>query len=373
MGTLDATRIRWGILGCGRIAGDFALGLRSLPDAELLAVGSREAARAEAFARAVGARRAHGSYEQLVADPELDVVYVATPNSEHRAHCRLALSAGKAVLCEKPFATNAREARDVVALARERRLFCMEALWTRFLPQNVRAEALVRQGEIGEPLAFQADFGIARPPADSRVFRPELGGGALLDLGVYLVAAARAFLGPEQEATGFGSLGPTGVDEQASILLRHAGGRQSLLLASLVGETRAEAVVTGTRGRLRIHRPLYRPHRISIEPVPPPADGPQGQAPPPSPPPPTPAWKRGLQRAYQRFDGLVGPLSPGSRTWFEPAVGNGLHYQAAEVARCLRAGELESPHLPLDETLAVMDVLDRLRAAWGVRFPSDAA
>lgn len=370
MGSLDSRRVRWGILGTGRIAGEFALGLRQLPDAELAAVGSREAARAEAFALAVGAARARGSYEELVADPGVDVVYVATPNTRHRENCVLALTAGKAVLCEKPFTTNGREAREVVALARKERLFCMEAMWTRFVPLVARAGALVREGRIGDPLAFQADFGITVPSRESRVFRPELGGGALLDLGVYLVAMARFFLGPPLEATGYGLVGPTGVDEQASILLRHPGERHSLLLASILSRTPAEAIVLGTRGRLKIHSPFYRPHRISIERLADAADGATvGPVPLPVAPP---AWKGHLRRAYQRFEGVLAPIARRPEVeLFEPVDGNGYHYQAAEVARCLRAGEVESPRMPLDETVAIMDVLDHLRAKWGVRFPAD--
>jgi predicted dehydrogenase len=246
----------------------------------------------------------------------------------------------------------------------------MEAMWTRFVPLVARAEALVRAGEIGDPLAFEADFGIAVPSRESRVFRPELGGGALLDLGVYLVAMARAFLGPPLEASGHGLVGSTGVDEQASVLLRHPGDRHSLLLASIISCTPAEAVVLGTRGRLRIHPPFYCPHRVSIErwAI---SGGLVAADPKPRPVAP-PAWRRWLRRAYQRFEGVLAPVArrPDIEI-FEPVEGNGYHHQAAEVARCIRAGEVESPRMPLDETVAIMDTLDLLRSKWGVRFPSD--
>jgi predicted dehydrogenase len=350
--------VRWGILGTGRIATDFAAGLRRLPEAELVAVGSREAGRAEAFARAVGADRSHGSYLALVEDPGVEVVYVATPNSLHREHCRLALEAGRAVLCEKPFATSAAEARDVVGLARERRLFCMEAMWSRFLPLVERAETLVKEGQIGDLLAFHADFGITVPSRDSRVFRPELGGGVLLDLGVYLVAMARLFLGPPEEVSGQVREGPTGVDEQASVLLRHAGGGQSSLFASLLSQTSGEAVVIGTRGRLTLHAPFYRPHRVSVS-----AFDPTGEGPAPARPPRSPAaWKTTLRRLYQRYEGYLSPLvRRPTLDIVAPVEGNGYHHQAAEVIRCLRRGDTESPRMPLDETVAILGTLDTLR------------
>jgi predicted dehydrogenase len=352
------------------MAGEFALGLRRLRDAELVAVGARDHGRAEAFARALGAARAYGSYEQLVSDAGVDVVYVATPNSHHREHCLLALAAGKAVLCEKPFATNGREAREVVALARKSRLFCMEAMWSRFLPLVGRAETLVREGSIGDPLAFQADFGLAIPSRDSLVFRPELGGGALLDLGVYLLAMARSFLGPPLEVTGRALMGPTGVDEQASMLLRHAGDRHSLLFASIRSETPAVAVVLGTTGRLRIHPPFYRPHRVSVERFTSrPGRRTGGLSQPSTIPPPLKAL---LRPVYQRFEGVLSALARRSEVdIFEPVEGNGYHHEAAEVARCLRAGDLESPRMPLDETIAIIETLGRLREQWSLRQSSE--
>ena len=360
MGTLDPTRVRWGILGTGHIARQFALGLHRLPDAELAAVGSRDAERAASFAAAVGAARAHGGYEALVGDPGVDVVYVATPNSLHHEHCRLALEAGKAVLCEKPFATSAAEGREVVALARDKGLFCMEAMWSRFVPLMERARALVEEGRIGAPVAFQADFGIVVPSRENRVFRPELGGGVLLDLGVYLVAMARVFLGPSRETLGHVTTGPSGVDEQASLLLRHEGGGQSLLLASLLSQTPGEALVLGTRGRLRLHAPFYRPHRVSLSGFPATGEGPEPASGDRSTPPAR--WKEALRGLYQRYEAYLSPVvRRPTLDLVAPVEGNGYHYQAAEVVRCLRDGRTESPRMPLDETIAVLEVLDAVR------------
>ncbi|MCG6927999.1 MAG: Gfo/Idh/MocA family oxidoreductase [Acidobacteria bacterium] len=362
MGALAAPRVRWGILGTGHIAGEFAMGLRRLPEAELVAIGSREAERGDRFAHAVGAPRAHGSYEALVGDPGVDVVYVATPNSEHRDHNRLALEAGKAVLCEKPFATSAAEAREVVALARAKGLFCMEAMWSRFVPLVGRAEALVREGRIGDPLAFQADLGIVVPSRASRALRPELGGGALLEFGVYLVAMARLFLGPSEETLGCAMVGPSGVDEQASVLLRHSDGGHSALFASLLSQTPGEAQLFGTRGRLRLHAPFYRPHHVSVVTF---AKAGEGRAPGAAGPPAVPAtWKSALRRLYQRYEAYLSPVvRRPSLDLVIPVEGNGYHHQAAEVIRCLRAGQTESGRMPLDETIAILETLDALRVS----------
>ena len=188
--------IRWGILGTGRVAGRFAQALRELDDARLLAAGSRRLATAEAFARHHGVERAYGSYAQLAADPDLDIVYVASPHALHREHSLLCLEAGRAVLCEKPFALNATEAREVIASARSRGLFCMEAMWTRFLPAMRRLTELVDAGAIGELRMVTAQLGFpSEPDPSSRLFDPALGGGALLDLGVYPLALASQLLG----------------------------------------------------------------------------------------------------------------------------------------------------------------------------------
>lgn len=360
MGTLAAPRIRWGILGTGRVAAHFAADLARTGDAELLAVAARDARRADSFAGAHGAARAYGSYEALVADPAVEVVYVATPTSLHRDHCRLALEAGKAVLCEKPLTANAREAREVVDLARRRQRFCMEAMWTRCVPLVRRAAALVREGRIGEPLAFQGDFAIAIPSREDRVFRPELGGGALLDLGVYLVAMARLFLGPTTGAFGQALVGPSGVDEQASVLLEHGDGRQSLFFVSLLGHGPCEAWVYGTRGRLRLHSPFYRPHRLSV------TSWKDGAAAPAQKAGPAPTWKNGLRHVYRRFEPFLAPLvrRPAFEV-FESLAGNGYQHEAVEVMRCMRAGHTESPCMPLDESVAILETLDRLRSRWG--------
>ena len=239
-------RIHWGILGTGVVAQDFVRGLRAVPGAELSAVGSRTPANADKFARAFAAPHGYASYDELVNDRAVDVVYVATPAAFHRDHCLLALAAGKPVLCEKPFATTAAEAREVVAKARSARLFCMEAMWMRFLPAIARLRELLDKKVIGEVRLVSADMGFpaAYDPA-SRFFDPKLGGGAMLDLGVYLLSLAFFVLGRPDRVVAQATIGPTGVDEDSSTVLHYPGGKLAVLTASLRVELTGEALIIG--------------------------------------------------------------------------------------------------------------------------------
>jgi len=318
-------------MGTGRIAGDFATGLQSLPHAALAAVGSRSAEAAAAFADRFGAARRHASYAALADDPEVDIVYVATPHPFHHANTRMCLEAGKAVLCEKPFTLNAVQARDLVALAREHRLFLMEAMWTRFLPAMVEIRRLVAEGAIGEVRLLTADFGFRKEfDPRHRLFDLALGGGALLDIGVYLASLASMVFGPPATIRSLAHLGRTGVDEQAALILGYAGGRFAQLTATIAAATPQEATIVGDGGWIRIH-PLW--------------------------------WKAA------RFTLATAGREPEPVDL--PFAGNGYNYEAAEAMRCLRAGALESPAMPLDETVAIVETLDRVRAEWGLRYPTE--
>lgn len=328
----DRAVIRWGILGPGSIAHPFAAGLRELPDAHLTAVGSRDQARADAFGAQFHIPHRHGSYEALAADPDVDVIYVATPHPFHREHCLLALRGGKAVLCEKPFTVNAREAEEVAAEARMRKQFLMEGMWSRFYPIMDRVRSLLREGAIGEVRMVEADFGFrAGFDPKSRLFDPNLGGGALLDVGVYLVSLASMVLGAPDRVTGLATLCATGVDEQAVIALGHPGGALAALSTAITTHTRHRATFLGTTGRITLHPPWWKPERIT------------------------------LVRSGQEDQDVHLPMT-----------GTGFNYEAAEVQRCLRAGLTESPILPLDETAAVMRTMDALRSQWGVKYPMEA-
>ncbi len=322
--------IRWGILGTGNIARQFAKGLESLPDAELVAVGSRTQKSAQTFADTFGGR-AHGSYEALAADPKVDIVYVGTPHTLHAENSLLCLEHGKAVLCEKPFTLNAGEAQRVVDTARAKGLFLMEAMWTRFFPLASALRDLVRGGRIGEVKLLHADFGFrGEVGPEHRLYDPALGGGALLDLGVYPVSLASFLLGTPTAVSSQAHLGATGVDEQNALVLQHEGGALAVLSSTLRATTPQEALIMGTGGSVRLHAPWWQPQALTI---------------------------RGEDGSEETLE--------------SPLPHSGYAYEAAEVGRCLQAGETESPLMPLDETLAIMHTLDTCRAAWGLRYPGE--
>lgn len=323
--------IRWGILGPGRIAKKFAMGLQSVPDAELVAVGSRTRETAAAFAAEFKVPRAHGSYEALAADPGVDVVYVATPHPLHHANTLLCLKAGKAVLCEKPFTINAREAVELVETARREKVFLMEAMWTRFLPVMVQTREWLDRKVIGDPRMVMADFGFRSGwDPKNRVLDPHLGGGALLDVGIYPLSFASMVFGAEpRKVTGLSHLGETGVDEQSALVLSYGGGELALLACAVRTSTVHEARILGTAGS--IHIPDFwhgSKATLSI----------QGKAP---------------------------------ETVSLPLTGNGYNYEAVEVGRCLRAGLKESPVMPLSDTLSIMRTMDELRSQWGLVYPQE--
>lgn len=323
-----ARPIRWGILGPGSIAKKFATGLQSVDDAEFQAVGSRSMDRAKQFAEEFDAARAHGSYEDLAADTDVDAIYIATPHPMHSDHAILCLRAGKAVLCEKPFTVNASQARDVIAAAREAGVFCMEAMWTRFLPPIVKLRELLAEQAIGELRLVMADFGF-RGPADasSRLMNPDLAGGGLLDVGVYPISLACMALGKPEQIASLAHIGNTGIDEQAGAVLRFDGGAMAMVTSAVRTTTPHEAVFCGTEGQIRL------------------AAG----------------WWHGSEMT----------LRAGDREETFPAeiVGNGYNYQVEEVHRCLAEGRTESETLPLEESLMIMETLDTIRAQWPLTYP----
>jgi predicted dehydrogenase len=330
-GTTAAVRpVRWGILATGGIAARFTADLRTMPDATVAAVGSRSAASAEEFARRFQIPRAYGTWAELAADPDVDVIYVATPHSAHRDAVRECLRAGKAVLCEKPFTLNEAEAKELVALARERDVFLMEAMWMYCNPLVRRVAQLVADGAIGEVRTMHADFGLSVDvPATHRLLNPELGGGALLDLGVYPVSFSHLLLGEPADVTAWARL-RNGVDVNTGVVLGHASGAVAALTCSLESDTPRTASVTGTAGRIEIPRGFFHAERCV------------------------------LHRAGRDPEEIT-----------VPGPGDSYVHQAAEVMRALRAGERESPLVPLDGSLAVMRTLDAVRARIGVRYPGE--
>ncbi|MDX9953588.1 MAG: Gfo/Idh/MocA family oxidoreductase [Anaerolineae bacterium] len=358
-----ADNLRWGILGTGAIAQQFARGLRVLPDARLVAVGSRTAESAERFGHAFDIPRRHADYRALAEDPDVDVIYIATPHTLHAENTLLCLRAGKAVLCEKPFALNAAEAQMMIAEARARRLFLMEAMWMRYLPAMVQVRRWLAEGVIGDVRMVMADFGFRTSfDPQSRLLDPALGGGALLDVGIYPVSLAFMVLGTPQLITGAAHLGVTGVDEQSAWIFAYPQGQLAVLSAAVQTTTPTEARILGTKGAIHIHAPMYRPERLTLTR--------QGLANFPS---RLPAGIKsfgralGLNRLWRRL------RSAGGNDYHFPLHGNGYNYEADEVARCMREGRLESALMPLDETLVIMETLDQLRAQWGLVYPGEAA
>lgn len=326
-------KIRWGILAPGRIARKFVTGLKSLPDAELAAVGSRDLGRAQAFAKEFGAARAYGSYEELARDPGVDIVYVASPHTGHCAHTLLCIEQGKAVLCEKPFTVNAREAARVIEAARQRSVLAIEAMWTRFLPTFRQAREWIAAGRIGRVRMVMADFGFDAPfHPHTRVFDPALAGGGLLDVGVYPISfASMAFGGAEPDrVTGLADVGQSGVDEQAAMVLGYGAERLAVLACGVRTQTPQVAHIIGSEGEIEF---------------------------------PYPCWKSTVVRLLRTKE------EPVTREVPHPC--NGFEYEAQEAMRCLREGLKESPLMPLDETLGIMRTMDRLREQWGVKYPGE--
>lgn len=325
-----APSIRWGIIGAGGIASQFAHSVREFTRAQLVAVGSRHKDRAERFATAHGIPTTHVGYRDLVEDKQVDAVYVATPHSEHREHALLAIRAGKHVLVEKSFTRNAAEAREVFDAAREAGVFVMEAMWTRFLPHVAALHQVIDSGEIGDIVNIRADHGqfFAFDPA-SRLYDPALAGGALLDLGVYPVAWAHDFLGVPSQVHAFGQLTSTGVDGQVSMVLEYGEGTQATLSTTLWSKTPTTSSISGTEGYIRVAGPFYAPTSFRLA----------------------------------RRDG---------REWtFDQPAQRGLQYEAAEVARRIADGDTESPRMSWQGTLDVMTTMDEIRRQVGVAYPGE--
>jgi predicted dehydrogenase len=329
-----APAVRWGILAPGWIAHQFAGALRRGTQQQIVAIGSRTSDRARAFADEYGATAAYGSYQELVNDPQVDIVYVASPHSEHHRQARLALEAGKPVLVEKAITRNAPEARDLVELARSKGLFLLEGMWSRFLPHYDVIRQAVQDGLIGDVTTVFADHGQRLyPDGPDRLSQPDLAGGALLDLGVYPIHFADLVLGPFTSITATGSLTDRGVDSQETVAVTGSTGALGVLHASMLARSACSASICGTKGRLDVEGTFYLPTSV---------------------------------RLYDHDGDLVDRYDP-----VGDEAHQGLRYQAAEAARCLSAAATESPLLPHSTTLRVMEAMDTVRGQLGVRYPDE--
>lgn len=323
--------VRWGIMGTGAIAKAFAKSMQHVANATLAGVGSRHRKSANDFATAHGIGRAHGSYDGLVKDPNIDVIYVATPHTAHLSNTLLCLSSGKHVLCEKPFALNEHEVTQMVQAAKDSGLFLMEAMWMRFIPLIVDLQRRITDGEIGEVRMIQADFGFRAPfDPQSRLFNPHLAGGALLDIGIYPLAFASLLLGEPEEIASVGHIGSTGVDEQSAYALKHKNGAISMLSSALRTRTSMSAKVFGTHGQIHLPSQFWRGQEMTI-----------------------------YRRNHEPEKVLL------------PYEDNGYQFEAQEVVDCLLAGRLQSEMMPLDDSISLMRTMDRIRSQLNLTYPAE--
>jgi predicted dehydrogenase len=324
-------QLRWGILGPGGIADMFTKDLAT-GGHTVTAVGSRSRETAQAFATAHGIPNVHGSYAELVADPEVDIVYIATPHPFHAEQAILALNAGKHVLVEKSFTLNQAQAREVVDLATEKKLVVLEAMWTRFLPHMVRIRELLAAGALGEVRGLIADHDqkITTDPTH-RLQDPALGGGALLDLGIYPVSFAWDVFGEPSSTYALSSPTPTGVDQNTAIVFGYPQGGKAVLHTTLDARGPSTAVIIGTDARIEIEPVWY--NAVSFDLIDP--DG----------------------AVLEHFDGSV--------------EGRGMQYQAAEIERIIASGELAGTALPPEESVAIMGSMDEIRRQIGLRYPGE--
>jgi len=324
-------KINWGILGAGKIAGKFATDLATLPEANLYAVASRTLEKAQGFAKQYHFEKGYGSYEAMLADTELDAVYIATPHVFHCQHTLLCLTHKKAVICEKPFAINTREVQQMLAKATENNTFLMDALWTLCLPHILKTKEIVESGQLGKLVSVKADFGFrADFNPNSRLFDRDLGGGALLDIGIYPALLALFLLGKPKKVTAAALMGQTKVDEECAVFLEYENGQTANLHATLLAHTPIEAYIYCEKGYVHI----------------------------PS-------------RFHERVDSITVFTYENSTKTIIPFDYQtvGYKYEAAEMMRCMREGKVESDLIPHQFSLDLMELLDEIRGQIGLVYP----
>lgn len=324
--------IRWGIVGTGNIAASFAKALNSMEDSVLKGVASRKDKRAREFADRFKIERAYGSYEDLAKDPDIDVIYIAVPHTEHKNVARLCICNRKAVLCEKPFTINSKDTEEIINLAKEYDVFLMEAMWTRFLPANIKVKQWIMDGRIGRVLHIKASFGFrADFDPQGRLYNPSLGGGALLDVGIYPLSYTTFLLDkvPDRILSS-AVMSTTGVDEQNVFVFQYNNGILADLSSAISAETGHDALIIGEKGFIKVDK----------------------------------FW---MAQSARLYDNNYRSLEE----YNEPFKANGYEYEAAEVNRCLLKGLKTSPLNPLSETLSNMRLMDEIRSQWGLVYPGE--
>ncbi len=324
--------IKWGIIGAGNISSTFATSLNNMEYTELVAVASRDMTRGKEFATKYNAKKVYDSYEALAKDEDIDVIYIGTPHSEHLKNAEICIRNKKAVLCEKAFTTNAKETKYLMKLAKENNVFLMEAMWTKFLPVTLKVKEWIKEGRIGNISNLQINSGFCREMDNThRLLNPELSGGALLDIGIYAITYAIHMM--EQLPTSISSKvkkAETGVDIQESILFQFENGALATLNAAVRTEVGKNAIIIGEKGRIEV-----------------------------------PSFWSGKEAFLYSADGTL------MESFKEDTNIRGYEYEAYEVNRCLREGKLESNINPLKDTLDIMEIMDGLRAEWGIIYPHE--
>jgi predicted dehydrogenase len=321
-------QINWGILGTGNIANRFTESLKVIPNATIAAVGSRSSITANAFANKYGIKKSYASYQELVNDPDVDIIYISTPQSVHYENTLLCLNAGKHVLCEKPLALNTNQVKKMIGLAKTKNLFLMEAMWMWFIPAIRKAKELIDAGEIGDPRLLSADFGFYIPfDPDHRLFSPELGGGALLDIGIYPLALSLMMFGKPDLVAGEAIIGKTGVDEQITMSLQYDDEKSAYLAATLKANSPCEAIISGSKGYLRFEKNFWRSQSITLT----------------------------------TEDGQEEKL-------YFPTIAEGFEYEAMHAMACLNKGLVQSDIMSWQASLDLIEMMDSLRKTWGVRY-----
>ncbi|HTK18172.1 MAG TPA: Gfo/Idh/MocA family oxidoreductase [Mucilaginibacter sp.] len=326
--------IRWGILGAGRIARKFASDLKLAENCELIAIGSRSKKSADDFSNEFPVQYCHYSYEELAQNPEVDVIYIATPHNLHYENTLLCLQHNKAVLCEKPFAMNSKQTIEMISLAKEKKVFLMEALWTKFHPHYIKTLEIIQQGLLGEIKSVLVNFGFKPvPPVPARLFNPELGGGTVMDIGIYNVFIAMSVLGRPDHIEATMTPASTGVDEQCAILFRYKNGAIAQLFSTFSSNLETEADISGTEGRIRLTSRFYEPS-ATIE------------------------FYKGRPDSKE-----IIPV--------HKEEGFGYQYEARHVNDCLRSGLIESNVVSFADTILMMETLDKIRKIAGIHYPTD--
>ena len=330
---MNEQTIRWGIIGTGRIARAFAEGLKFTTNGKLHGIASRSLASAQSFAQEWDIPSAFGNYQELAESDAIDAVYIATPHSSHAENAILCMKNKKAVLCEKPFAVNSSEVEAMIKTSREMNVLLMEGMWSRFPPLMNQLRDWLNEGKLGDIRTLHADFGFLPKERDpnGRLFNLELAGGSLLDLGIYPVSLASMIMGKPTDIQTLANIGPTGVDEQAGWIFRYSNGALAMLLSSLECETRQEAFIAGSIGNVRVHKQCWKPQKMTFTET-------NGEA---------------------------------SETIEMPFVGNGFNYEAESFGDLLIQGKKESPIMPLDESLELMNQMDKIRKEWNLVYPMD--